>query len=358
MLSAKITMKSEQKVTGKAKKNVRSAKMYYGQQNWEKMVPLLDEALEHQPDNLVALYYMAEMNYTLAGERKDKAKYYLAARDLYLKLYTAMQTPEYRFTKGKKLAQYMEWEEDARLKAKSCWIKVFNTAINLGKEEKYDDAIVAAKTLAEATPDSAKIYTLLSSLYMQSGKEEEGLKLLVDIAEKNPNNTKVLTQIAVAFYGQSNFAKAAEYYEKLNQVDPTNFDFAFNGGVAFTQAQNDDKALEMYEKAHAIDATQITPVTEIARLASNKRDAAKAVEFYAKANELEPENIDHLQFLVYQAGSIKDWNNVYTYAKKWHELDPKNAEPVQFLYASTAKDALNKTADNKKYQKLFMELSN
>jgi tetratricopeptide (TPR) repeat protein len=357
MLNAKITMKSGQKVDKKAKKNIRSAKMYYNQQNWEKLTPLLDKALEVQPDNMIALYYLAEMNFTLAEERKDKAKYYLAARDYYNKLYAAMQTPEYRLTKGKKKTNYEEWEKDVYLKAKSSWIRVFNAAINLGKEQRYDEAIQITNTLAEITPDSAQIYTALSSFYMSSGREEEGLKLLVDIAEKNPNNTRVLMQIAIAFYNAENFAKAAEYYEKLNQADPTNFDYAFNGGVAYTQAQNDDKALVMYELAHKIDAQNVTVIAEIARIASNKQDGAKAIEFYAKAIVIEPDNIDNYQFLVYQAARTKDWNNVYTYAKQWHEKDPKNAEPVQFLYASTDKSALNKKDENKKYQKLFMELS-
>ncbi len=356
-LNAKIVLKSEQKTDRKIKKQMRSAKMYYGQQNWEKMVPLINEALKVQPDNLIALYYMAEMNFILAGENSEPEKYYLKARDFYNKTYAAMQNPEYRFKKGGKLKKFEAWEKDVKLKAKSCWIKIFNSAINLSKEEKFDEAINKAKLLAEATPDSTQVYNLLSSLYMQSGREDEGLALLIKIADENPDNVKVLEQIAVAFYNQNKLDDSAVYYEKLSVAVPDNFDYAFNAGVAYTQAEKNEKALSMYEKAYKIDPENITAIAEIARIASNLENAEKAIKFYAAANKLEPKNIDYIQFLIYQAARIKDWQNVYDFAKKWHELDPQNAEPVQFLFASTDKNALNKKEENIKYRDLYMKLS-
>ncbi len=92
---------------------------------------------------------------------------------------------------------------------------------------KMQDAETAYKKALEKDPKRLSSEMHLAELYVQTGREDEGIKTLDDLAKKDPKRTDVLALKGNVLQIQGKTKEAEDYYRKALQADP-NIDLAAN----------------------------------------------------------------------------------------------------------------------------------
>ena len=87
---------------------------------------------------------------------------------------------------------------------------------------KYPDAENAYKTALEKDPSNTNSVGYLVSLYIQSGRLDEGLKELDVLIKKNPSNAGAYTVKGMIYEKQGKLEDAKQNYAQALKVDPNN----------------------------------------------------------------------------------------------------------------------------------------
>jgi len=198
---------------------------------------------------------------------------------------------------------------------------LYNYAIQLHKQEKFDDAIKCYTELIKLNYNNPDLYTNLAICYTQSKNFNMAESTLKTALAKYPNNKQIKTtlQDIQANRKQETFASASDLYEKKDY----------------------EKALNLY--------LSVTPPTEdslIGAAASYQalNNTAKAIEYYKKALVINPNNKEIPYYLGVLYSDLKDWQNSKTYLQKALSINPNNKDAIElskFINAEMSATQLN-----------------
>lgn len=184
---------------------------------------------------------------------------------------------------------------------------MYDYAINLHKQNKFDEAINCYKEVLKLKTDNAEIYVNLAIAYKQKNDSALAKQTLLDAKTRFPSNKQIADNLlaiaeeatagtfdeASKLYNSGDYQKALEAYQS---IQPPSFD-SLNGIAACYKAlNNDDQAIEYYKKALAL-----SPNSDIA--------------YYIGVLYSEKEN----------------WNASKTYLKKAITLNANNAKAKDLL---------------------------
>lgn len=231
---------------------------------------------------------------------------------------------------------------------------LYDYAIDLHKQKKFDDAIACYKEVLKIKTDSPEIYVNLAIAYKQKGDTTQATQILQNAKTKFPSNKQIadalksINQEAIAgkFDDASQAFNSGDYQKALatyQSVQPPTFD-SLNGIAACYKALNNDaQAIEYYKKALALHQDSDIAYY-IGVLYSEKEDWANSKVYVKKALAINPNNTkakDLLASVVEQA-NIKVVDNAIdlydkaNYAESLKLLnqvlaeDPKNAYALYY----------------------------
>lgn len=262
-------------------------------------------------------------------------------------------------------AQFMAYLSQNAATNKNAANDMYDYAIELHKQNKFDDAILCYKEVLKIKTDNPEVYVNLAIAYKQKNNAEQAKQILKDAKIKFPNNKqiadnlKALTDEAVAgtfddaskAYNSGDFQKALAAYQS---VQPPSFDSLSGIAACYKGLNNDTKALEYYQKAFAI-----SPNSDVAYyigvLFSEKENWISSKFYLQKALALNPNNQkakDLIASVIEQVNVklVDDGIALYDKAEYTKALavfnqvlasDPKNA--YSYYYKGLIQDA------NKKY---------
>ncbi|MBN1470168.1 MAG: tetratricopeptide repeat protein [Syntrophaceae bacterium] len=177
-----------------------------------------------------------------------------------------------------------------------------DSAENLLKQHRYDDAIVLLKELSEECPGEESIILMLSWACYDSGDPEQAVKYLNMLLERELQR-KVFTGFAfdelVRIYKQTkDFLKLVEICERAAAAQPEDVCLLTELGNAYLQSGRAEKACEVYKKL--IDMENDNPAFHCYRgealfAAGLYQESEKA---YLKAGEIDSEQPDRYYFKI------------------------------------------------------------
>lgn len=137
---------------------------------------------------------------------------------------------------------------------------MYGYAIDLHKQNKFDDAISYYKEVLKVKTDNPEVYINLAIAYKQKQDLASAKQTLLDAQTKFPNNKQILDNLkaftqealtgkfdeASQAYNSGDFKKALAIYQS---IQPPSFDSLSGIAACYKGLNNDEQALEYYKKA-------------------------------------------------------------------------------------------------------------
>jgi len=321
--------------------------LYQQKKSYDAAIAAYDSILFLYPNNVEANLYKAQC--LAATGQKDQAlstfKTVLSldpankeAKNESFDLVKATMTP----------AEFMNYLSQNAATNKNAVNDMYDYAIELHKQNKYDDAITCYREVLKLKTDNPEVYINLAIAYKQNNNAAQAKQVLQDAKMRFPANKQIADNLqaindeAVAgkfdeasqAYNSGDFQKALAAYQS---VQPPTFDSLSGVAAAYKGLNNDNQAIEYYKKALALKSDSDVAYY-IGVLYSEKEDWGNSKIYLKKAITINPNNAkakDIYQTVVEQA-NIKLVDDAIAYYDKANYLaamkilnqvlteDPKN----------------------------------
>lgn len=262
-------------------------------------------------------------------------------------------------------AQFMAYLSQIALTDKNSISDMYDYAIELHKQNKFDDAINCYKEVLKVKTDNPEVYINLAIAYKQKQDIASAKQILQEAKIKFPNNKQIADNLqafvqeamaakfdeASKYYNNGEFQRALAIYQAMQ---PPSFDSLSGIAACYKGLNNDAQALEYYKKAFELSPSS-DAAYYIGVLYSEKESWAASKTYLKKALALNANNTkakDLLETVIEQA-NIKQVDNAIAFYDKANytealtifnqvlQDDPKNA--YAFYYKGLINDV------NKKY---------
>ena len=122
--------------------------------------------------------------------------------------------------------------------------------INSGQQAEAIEPMQTAIDMGEDQPDS---YIYLASLYRMEGENEDAILLLQDARTKYPDNADIQSELLNAYVAADRADEAMPIYEEAVAREPDNPLYRFNYGTLLLNADMFDEAIEQLGEAARLD---------------------------------------------------------------------------------------------------------
>lgn len=287
-----------------------SAKLYIQQNDWDKAIHWLEEALKKKPENAEAHFLLAqgygqkgrfadmirEFNATEQFDKKGKytkdlkayrQKYFAESFNAGVKAFNEQdfdaaaekfstagvldpsQTASYQnlsvayrqvenaIEAGEPCegcnATEHEWDAAAtrcRDKATGAYTKF--CCCQDAKDHLYTAIVGTYQTLIKMQPDSVAHYLALSDYYKSKKQLEQSAAVLSEAAQKSPNDIRLLAELAITYDYLGKSDEAFKMYEQALANKPDDKDLRYNYGRLYLLREDYDNAIAQFEKVVAL----------------------------------------------------------------------------------------------------------
>lgn len=180
-------------------------------------------------------------------------------------------------------------------------IELFNKAVILVEEAKYDEALQLFKDIYEKHPDMYQIHQNIGTCYLKKEELESAeaeYKLVLDkIMEihgdyKRDKQTALatLTGLGTIYLKKGDFLTAKSYLTQALDIAPEDATSAYNVGEIFFSNQNVDDSIKYFQLAIEINKDWPDPYLKLGYVYLNKADYQKSLEYFNKFVLLDSEN--------------------------------------------------------------------
>lgn len=153
----------------------------------------------------------------------------------------------------------------------------------LSSREQYQDAIIHAEELSKIYPEREAVYTMLSSLYKQTGEYDKAIRAL-DKLETYVGINEYLSFEKFQLYAALNKAKKAiAEIDKLVAKYPSETRYQVLRGDIFMDQKQPEKAFEIYQRVLADDPANPFVYISLANYYKEKKQPDKALESIVSA---------------------------------------------------------------------------
>src|SRR5574344_138544 len=185
--------------------------------------------------------------------------------------------------------------------------EMYDYAIDLHKQNKYDEAIALYKEILRVKLDSAEVYLNMAIAYKQKGEVENAKKTLAEGHAKFPNNKPINDNIKA--YAEE--AINAQYDEASKAYDLGDY----------------QKALTSYQ---AVNPPTFDSLAGIATCYQGLKQDAQAIEYYKMALNLKADS-DIAYYVSALYAEQENWTASKAYAQKALSINPQNKQAEEVL---------------------------
>jgi tetratricopeptide (TPR) repeat protein len=336
---------SDQKISGKAKTDMRSANMYHGQGLYNKSIPMYESILESNPDIIEIHLKLANYFYYPVDDEKGHIDYFKAhsyftkASESITGVYNEYE--EMKKTDEKAAAKFHkktikkgkleEVSENVEKHISSCWVKIFNSSIALINEEKFDEALEALNKLKDIAPNNIKTYKLIAQVYSKQDNPEAVLNTYKTIIEIDPTDIAAIISLAKDYHNNQDYENAIAYYNKAIEAEPETADHVYNAAVCYAGLDKNDKAKEMYIKVLELEPENVNVALNLSSLADRDGDLDETLKYLRIAVDADPENAGFLENYCWRLSNAKKYDELLIYAEKWKALAPDSENATNLI---------------------------
>jgi tetratricopeptide (TPR) repeat protein len=249
-------------------KEVTSAKVYIQQDNWDKAIEQLEEAVSLYPGD-------AEAHYLLGDGYGNQGKW-LKMNEMF----------------DKSLAIGSTFEPQIKSIKEKHWVTTFNSGVNRINGEDTEGALKQFKTCLAIDPNRAEAYKNLAFTYMRLDSLQEARVTYKKFLDVEPENVETIHALANLNFQLKNYDEVVELETKVLELNPKDSDAVANLALAYDFLGEKEKAMATYEKAIQDSPDDKDLVFNLARLHYVNGDYDKAVALFQKVIAIDPEDFD------------------------------------------------------------------
>ncbi len=168
--------------------------------------------------------------------------------------------------------------------------QAFAEAIDLQKNQKYEEAKELYQKILKQDADDANARHLIALIYMAEGNFEEAQKN-IQIAIKNaPEQPIFHSNYGALLHSMGKHQEAVGVLEQSIKLDSKLFQSHYSLGIVYSDMNENEKAVESYYKALEINNESAAAHNNLANLFSNTNNP-EAEYHYKQLVELEPNKV-------------------------------------------------------------------
>ena len=249
-------------------KEVTSAKVYIQQDNWDKAIEQLEQAVKLYPNDAEAYYLLGE-GYGNQGK--------------WAKMNEAFD---------KSLENSPTFEAQIKSNREKYWVTTFNSGVSRINGGDIEGAIKQFKTCLIIDPKRAEAYKNLAYAYTRSNNLDAAKNVYEEFLKVEPDNMETMQALASIYFQLKKYEPVVELEKKALKLEPENSDAIANLALAYDFLGKKDEAIDTYSKALAKNPDDKDLLFNLARLyyMNNKYD--KAIELFQKVIKLDPNDFD------------------------------------------------------------------
>ncbi|MGC9362426.1 MAG: tetratricopeptide repeat protein [Candidatus Syntrophosphaera sp.] len=314
------------KLSPGANVDLKTADVYYAQQNVDEAMEFYQSVLEDNPNHAHALRRVADINLYNGELFKDRlVELNKKAYEGYDKAIRIMES-------------YEEPKEDERSAIRdmkkrrtSAWTRIFKEGEAQYAEGNTQRAVEIFDIVAELDPTRTEPLYKLANIYQQDLKDEEKAEeILQKIYAVDSDNVDVQQQMGIFYYNKEDFASAIPYFERVYEADPTNANNLMNLSASYFEIEDYAKAKQYNDLALRIEPENTDVLTDAKFIAYRLDDVEAAIGYLKRLLSIRENDQDYLEITA-RLNEIKDYEEMITYAKKWHNYDETNGDAVRFV---------------------------
>lgn len=236
-----------EEIPSSVKEGVGQAQKLIGEKAYRKALETYLSIEKHWVDNAVLQFNIANMYLRL----KD----YQNAIDRYDKAQSVNGQPEQtdsreeerysRKTAARRIKNILKKVEDYEI--------VFNTAVCLLSQGKYERAVEMFKKAGDYKGNWISIYEPLATIFETLGRHTEALEMYKNLSEVNPDDFEVQKKVAEFLSELGDYKQAGEYYDKAVKLKPDFVDGYISLGNYLLEKEMYKEAIDWYQAALDID---------------------------------------------------------------------------------------------------------
>ncbi|UCC80316.1 MAG: tetratricopeptide repeat protein [Candidatus Zixiibacteriota bacterium] len=247
-------------LSGCANKWVTSGKIAMNGKNYDKAISDFKKALEENPDNGEAHYYLA-VCYEEREDYEEMLRHLELAETLYPKKAGDMKDLRQEgwtklFESGRGKAEEEKWEESREdfLLGSRILPSRYEAFSNLGfvwqHLDNNDSAFFYYSRAYEIAPDEMLVLENFANLCYNAGRYDRAHDLYKEILEKDPGHAGAMARLGDIYGEKKEFQTAIGYYNQALDIEQDNCNLWFRLGVLyFQEIKDNDSAINAFGRA-------------------------------------------------------------------------------------------------------------
>lgn len=330
-----------QKLSPQGNVNLKTANVYYAQQNVEEASKYYTLVLQDNPDHVLGLRRMADIN-LYNGERfADQAvELNQAAYEGYDKAIRIMEG----FTNLNEDEQADL--RDMKKRKASAWTRIYK----LG-ETQYDagntkEAMDIFELTSKLDPERLEPLIKLKTIYQKDLKDDAKAEaLLRQLYEKDSDNLLLVQEMGIFYLNKKEYSTAIPYFEQVKAKEPLDLNNLMNLSYCYFESGNYQKAKENNDLVLNLEPSNPDALSDAKYIAYKLDDNEAALAYLKRLLDVRDNDQDY-QEIAALLNEMKLYDDLITYGERWYGFDETSKLAVQYVVFA-AQQVQNKALETK-----------
>lgn len=320
---------ARQKLTPQGNLDLKSANVYYAQSNVEKAFDYYNRVLKTNPEYLIALKRIADINLRNGETSAQKVEYNKNAYIYYDKTLKVLAS----FPELNEADKAMKRE--VTKKKEGAWVRIFTVGRDSLLALNYTDALKTMETLYNLDKTRIEPLKLIVSCYQELKDDANVALYLAKILEINPGDADIIKMMGSHYFNKKDYVNAVEYFNKTKTVAPRDVNNLQLLATCYYEMKQYPKALSELKQVLIIEPGKLEAIYDARLNAAAIPDVEETI-FYAKLLAEKDKSTANLAFLVVELNGLSRFTESMPYAEMLYEIDTTSSEAVSLcLFVAT-----------------------
>jgi tetratricopeptide (TPR) repeat protein len=317
---------ARQKLSPQGNVNFKTANVYYQQKNVEQAETYYLKVLEDNPDHVVALRRMADIN-LFNGEQflERTIEFNQKAFDYYIRAITITEAfPE--LTDQEKIDL-----RDMKKRRDSAWTRIYLAAEAQLKEGNTQAAMTTFELANKLNPSRPEPMIQLKNIYQNQLKDDAKTEqILLTLLKDDPDNLNYLQEIGAFYYNKDNYTEAVKYFEKAKLQLPRDVNNYMNLSASYYDLQDYPKAMAAMQMALEIEPVNPDLLDNARSIASKMNDKDKAIYYLKRLIDIRSKEEDYA-ILLGLLLEKENYKEMVEYGEKWYNWNKASRFAAEYI---------------------------
>ncbi len=315
-----------QKLTPQANVALKTANVYYAQRDIEKAEVYYREVLTSNPNHVLALTRMGDINLHKGETMADRSVEFNQAAYGYYK--QAVQNYE-AFTDLED-EDYVEIRNLKR-RQEAAWTRVFRAAENLHTAGNSREALTTFEITAAL--DSTRFEPLykMKDIYTRDFDDDvKAEQMMQRIIRIRPDDAAILAEMGGFYYNNQRFQEALQFFLRVRNQNPRDINNLLNIAACHVEMNELESAMIVTREILEFEPDNEVALTNAQLLSARMNDNPGRIN-YLKRLLLKRDNSDDYTTICSLLSQTGQYVDLITYAEKWYAYDNTSKFAVQFI---------------------------